>query len=203
MYGNKKKYITISIALLFLLIVFFFVLRSDNDEDGLIFEVDDNLVELLDESVEATDQTETIEQLIVDIKGEIENPGVYTLDPGARIRDLVQQAGGFTTDADERQINLAQRVQDEMIVIVPKIGEEIPQQLQTGSGDISQNDGIKVNQATQEDMMKLKGIGPSKAQAIIDYREENGPFQHVEDLLQVTGIGEKTLENIRDEIIIP
>src|SRR5699024_7733105 len=110
----------------------------------------------------------------------------------------IQMAGGFTEDADESQINLAQKVHDEMIIVVFKLGDE-PSSEENNTGRDSTGK-VRINYATQEEIETLNGVGPSKAQAIIQYRDENGLFQSAEDLLQVSGIGEKTLENFRDQL---
>lgn len=166
----------------------------------------------LEEPVEAVAAEEEIESsplMIIDVKGAVTSPGIYEMKEGDRIHDLINQAGGFTKEANEAEINLAQRLQDEMVIIVPKEGE-ILEEISSVSTAISSNtmaesagDKIKLNDATQTELETLNGIGPSKAQAIIDYREENGAFQSVEDVLQVNGIGEKTLENFKDDIIVP
>lgn len=148
-------------------------------------------------------------EVIVDIKGEVNKPGVYELQTGDRVQTVIERAGGFTENADEQQINLAQKVHDEMIIYVPKVGEieeplpPLPQSSRSGAVNDGSSDLIRVNSATEEELTKLQGIGPSKAQAIINYRDEHGPFQQAEDLLEVNGIGEKTFENIRDHIIVP
>ena len=141
--------------------------------------------------------------VLVDIKGEVSQPGVYELDSEARVKDVVELASGFTGKADESLINLAQKVHDEMIIIVPAEDEADV----IGNGEASSVDSsvekVRINYATQEEIETLSGIGPSKAATIIQYREENGLFQTIDDLLEVSGIGEKTLENIRDQIQIP
>lgn len=136
--------------------------------------------------------------IMIDIKGEINNPGVYETQEGARVNDIIQMAGGFTEKADERSVNLAQRVQDEMIIIVEKKGQE-----NENSYSVNENQKIKVNIADASELESLNGIGKTKAEAIVKYREENGYFSSIEDLLNVSGIGEKTLENIQDDIQIP
>lgn len=166
----------------------------------------------LEEPVEAVAAEEEIESsplMIIDVKGAVTSPGIYEMKEGDRIHDLINQAGGFTKEANEAEINLAQRLQDEMVIIIPKEGE-ILEEISSVSTATSSNtmaesagDKIKLNDATQTELETLNGIGPSKAQAIIDYREENGAFQSVEDVLQVNGIGEKTLENFKDDIIVP
>lgn len=142
------------------------------------------------------------EKLIIDIKGEVKNPGVYEFQHGDRVNDLIKKAGGLLESADETEVNLAQKLQDEMIIIIPAKGEAGETGMQNNSN--VQSDGtVKVNYATQTELETLPGIGPSKAKAIIDYRDEHGFFSQREDLLQVSGIGEKTLQNLEDYIQIP
>lgn len=138
---------------------------------------------------------------IVDVKGEVKNPGVYDVSPDSRIDDVILLAGGFTEKADELQVNKAQKVHDEMMIYVPEIGElnTVPDQV-SASADSKK---IQLNVATKDEIVELPGIGPSKADAIIQYREENGLFTSVEDLLEVNGIGEKTLENLLEYVQIP
>ncbi|RDW19254.1 competence protein ComEA [Oceanobacillus arenosus] len=136
---------------------------------------------------------------IVDVKGAVVKPGVYEINIDSRVIDVIQKAGGFMTDADQTGVNLAQKVQDEMVLVIPKIGEQA-----TMVGGTSDDSGkIRINYATQEEIESLNGIGPSKAAAIIAYRDEHGFFQTVEDLLEVSGIGEKTLENMKDNLQVP
>lgn len=137
---------------------------------------------------------------VVDVKGAVKKPGVYEVGLDSRVHHVIELAGGFTDDADTNQINLAQKVHDEMSIIVWRIGEDSVTHVdgQTGSGG-----KVRINYATQEELETLNGIGPSKAQAIIQYREEHGFFQTPEDLLNVSGIGEKTLQNFIDQIQVP
>lgn len=145
----------------------------------------------------------TTPYVIIDVKGEVNKPGVYEVSSNARVNDVIELAGGFTKDADQNLINLAQKVHDEMSIIVFKIDEE---GVAAGAGDSSGSQAsgkIRVNYASQEEIETLNGVGPAKAQAIIQYREENGLFQSPEDLLDISGIGEKTLQNFIDQIQIP
>ncbi|WP_246001089.1 helix-hairpin-helix domain-containing protein [Oceanobacillus piezotolerans] len=139
--------------------------------------------------------------VLVDVKGEVVNKGVYQVNSNARVNDVISKAGGFTAKADETQVNLAQRVQDEMVIFIPEKGEGT-QQIMEGASSTG-TDKIRINYATQEEVEKLSGIGPSKAAAIIEHREEHGFFQTADDLLEITGIGEKTVENIKEEIQVP
>lgn len=142
------------------------------------------------------------EEVLVDIKGEVNSPGVYELKNNARVNDVIKLADGFTKKANESDINLAQKVHDEMIIIVSSV-EGDSTSSPSSDNTSSQTDKIRINYATQEEVETLSGIGPSKAQAIIDYRDENGLFKTIEDLLNISGIGEKTLENIKEDIQVP
>ncbi len=146
------------------------------------------------------DSTST--QIVVDVKGEVQKPGIYKLEEGLRVQDAIERASGVTKEADMNHVNLATKVADEMVIYIPAIGEEPVVPMSTG-GSMDQNkSGVNLNTATLEELQTLNGIGPSKAQAILTYREENGPFKTIEDILQVSGIGEKSLEKIKTEILI-
>lgn len=145
--------------------------------------------------------------VVVDVKGAVHHPGVYTLPAGSRVVDAVERAGGFLAEADPERINLAQPLTDGMAFRVPFQGEEVGP---TGNGapmisTVGESGGstkININTATASELDTLPGIGPAKAAAIIQYRTEHGPFQHVDELLEVPGIGEKTLQNLRDLITV-
>lgn len=153
--------------------------------------------------------TEKTNKIYVEIKGSIAQPNVYQVAADARINDLVKLAGGLTKDADSRQINLAQPLQDGMSIYVPKKGEDLLVQEQTGSpatssaiGEAGVPNKINLNQADATQLQQVSGIGPKKAADIIDYRQKDGPFKSVDELTNVNGIGEKTLANIRDELCV-
>ena len=160
---------------------------------------------------DATRQAETVQtEVVVDVKGAVQHPGVYALPAGARVIDAVERAGGFLPEADPDRINLAQPLTDGMAFRVPFQGEEAGA---GGLADVSStlisspvgNSGsgkVNINTATASELETLPGIGPAKAEAIIQYRTEHGPFQHVDQLLEVPGIGEKTLQNLRDFITV-
>ncbi|NEU31623.1 competence protein ComEA [bacterium LRH843] len=136
--------------------------------------------------------------LVVDVKGAIKNPGVYKLEEGSRVHELIEKAGGFLPEADEMQLNLAELLHDEMMIYVPEEGEET----KTSSNNQRDDGTIRINEADAGTLEQLPGVGPAKAQAIISYREEHGPFKAVEDLMQVSGIGPKSFEKLRDKISI-
>lgn len=153
--------------------------------------------------------TDKPDKIYVEIKGSVAQPNVYQVAADARINDLVKLAGGLTKDADSRQINLAQPLQDGMSIYVPKKGEDLLVQEQTGPpvtssaiGEAGVPNKINLNQADATQLQQVSGIGPKKAADIIDYRQKDGPFKSVDELTNVNGIGEKTLANIRDELCV-
>ncbi|MFJ7737900.1 helix-hairpin-helix domain-containing protein [Lysinibacillus sp. NPDC097287] len=172
------------------------------------------------ETIQPTEQTETkgpvekavLQQVLVDVKGAVLHPGVYSLNEEQRIIDAVQLAGGYSTEADTQLINHAQKVQDEMVIYIPMKGEKLDEvtsgfvsmpTADTSAGGGSAKDGkVNLNKADEAALTTLSGIGPSKAQSIISYREENGGFQTIEDLKKVTGIGDKTYEKLKDSITV-
>ncbi len=137
--------------------------------------------------------------VIVDVKGAVKKPGVFHMNAGQRVNEAILLAGGFLDEADPNRVNLAQAVQDEMVIYVPELGEEGEPLLQASRKD----DGkVNLNQAVSSELETIPGIGPSKAKAIIAYREENGNFNKIEDLTNVPGIGDKTLESIKEYISV-
>lgn len=144
-------------------------------------------------------------EVTVDVKGAVHAPGVFTLPGGSRIVDAIQAAGGATDQADLESINLAQKLQDGSSVTVPIKGQAAGATAGSASSshDSSTPTGkVNINLATVDQLDTLEGIGSTRAKAIIQYREQHGPFQSVDDLLQVKGIGPKLLETIRDRLTV-
>lgn len=156
---------------------------------------------------ESTDPVE--EKIIVEIKGQVLKPGVYTLKTNQRLNDLVNVSGGVTKEANLRFVNLAMKIMDGDSFYIPSITEEETGEItaQNSGGIASLGDGksdgkIDLNNASKEELMTVTGIGPATADNILMYREENGPFKSVDGLLQVNRIGEKTLDKIRDSFFV-
>lgn len=172
---------------------------------------------------------EKVEEYMVDIKGEVNNPGIYKLKKGSRVIDVVGEAGGLTESADTSVINLSKKITDEMVIIIysrqevenwvaTKQQEEYLQKkcLLEEEGQV-ENDAcieektepeekqpstmVNINTATKEELMTLPGIGETKAEAIISYREKT-PFKKIEDLKNVSGIGDSTFEEIKSNITV-
>ena len=158
----------------------------------------------------SSQQSSQPDKIYVDLKGAVKHPGVYALDQGSRVFDLLEMAGGLTEDAAERALNQAQLLVDQQSLYVPTMEEweaesQGPQANLVGSQDplvSSPNSGkVNINQADLAQLETLPGIGAKKAQAIIDYRTANGSFHSLEDLGKVKGIGPKMLEKLKDLVI--
>jgi len=190
-----------------------FFLLFTKTQDETVQETDDMFPLLENEVATQSTETEGIAQvnetILVDVKGAIKSPGVYKMEQYERVQDVVDKAGGFKKHADETMINLAQKLTDEMVIYVPMEGEEPLEGIPliaseaTANPQATEEGKVHLNSATQQEVETLNGIGPKKAEAILMYREENGPFHSVEQLTEISGIGEKTVENIRDQIVVP
>lgn len=135
-----------------------------------------------------------IEEIIVEIKGAVARPGVYSISKDKRLNDLLELAGGKTDLSDMRSVNLAKKLKDGESYVIPAVGEEpLP------SDEPSDEEGkLDVNTATREQLMEVPGIGPATADNILRKREELGEFKTIEDLLEVDRIGDKTLEKLKE-----
>ncbi|MBD7958680.1 helix-hairpin-helix domain-containing protein [Microbacterium sp. Sa4CUA7] len=140
----------------------------------------------------------------VHVSGAVTTPGLYRLDEGARVVDAVSAAGGFGDAADEAAVNLARVISDGEQLHVPVIGEAPPPELAPGAGGPGTAPGGKVNlnSADIATLDTLPRIGPAMAQRIIDWRDENGRFTSVDDLLAVPGIGDKMLAALRELVTV-
>lgn len=147
------------------------------------------------------------ETVQVYICGAVVSPGVYTLPGGSRVVQVVEAAGGFLPDAEEKILNLARKIEDGEQITVWTREEaenmeitETPQQNTGGTEQASGSGKVNLNTAGKEELMTLSGIGESRADAIIAYREANGPFGSIEEIMNIEGIKEKMFEKIRGSI---
>lgn len=195
------------------------------DEDIIVEDVKDDYK---NESEEETN--EEINKVFVDIKGAVINPGVYEIDSDKRVIDVVNMSGGLSDDADTSLINMAKKVEDAMVIIIYTVNEVKQASTHNSVSKIidntcicpnikndacldnenndSQNDEdvavdkININTATLTELQTLPGIGESKAQNIIDYRDTNGVFSSIEEIVNVSGIGNSVYEKIKDYITV-
>lgn len=215
---NKEKIIG-SIAILGISIVFIvvgYIMSSPKETINTtdykdIFVETEKTSEVKDVKGVVTTSTNSVEanDIKVDIKGAVKKPGVYKIEKGSRVVDLIEIAGGVTPEADLNGTNLAKNLEDENCIVIYKKGEVEEMQTSsnsiinlTGSSSQSNSDIININTANREELKTLIGIGDAKADAIIKYREENGGFKAVEEITKVNGIGEKTLSKFIDKVDI-
>ena len=138
-------------------------------------------------------QEEKSEILCVFVCGAVKCPGVYELPKGSRIYEAIEQAGGLKKSADITGVNQAQVLEDEMQVFVPTKGE---------GNESTESGKVNINMATKEELMTLSGIGESKADSIIQYREQQGKFQNIEDIMNISGIKDGLFQKIKDYITV-
>lgn len=176
-------------------------LMAENQEEVSTEEAKTSSDEMKEE--EASDKSK---EIVVDIKGEVNAPGVYQMEEGSRIIDVIDKAGGLLDEAETTAVNFAQILSDQMVIYVPKEGEEPPVDSLTTEEQTDETETettqVDINKAEKEALMTLKGIGNSKAENILSYREENGLFETIEDIKNVSGIGEATFENLKDSITV-
>lgn len=144
-------------------------------------------------------------EVIVHIEGEVVNSGIYRLSEEARVIDAVEAAGGLKDTADRKKVNLAKRVIDEEFIYIPSVDEEEFPSFQMNSasvGNIKSSHLLNINKASKNELEGLPGIGATLADRIIEYRNHNGGFNSIEDIRNVSGIGEKKYTDIKDLITV-
>lgn len=163
-----------------------------------------------DESEESSSKASAETEVYVDVDGAVASPGVYRLKDGARVSQAIDAAGGLTAEADVTGLNRASKVTDGQKIYVPTVGEQQTALAAGGaeggaatvSGAGTSSGLVNINTASAAELQTLSGIGPSMAQSIIDERTQNGAFASVDDLMRVSGIGEKKLAKIKDCICV-
>ncbi len=225
-YCHKKQIIFFSFILVLSVVFSFLVYRHcfqkkpSHKKDSVI------LVGKKEDMMQEKEETEEEVYYQVDIKGQVNAPGIYSVKKDSRVIDVIRLAGDLTEIADTSVLNLSKKVVDEMVIVVysrseveqftvTKEKEKQQQQacLQPSEESI-QNDAcisekeqasstkISLNNATKEELMRLTGIGEAKALAIIAYRQEHGPFQSVEEVKNVSGIGDELFAKIQEDITL-
>ena len=193
---NVKSIILAFVCSLVLIIgaLFYFNQNKTEDYSGVSFSNISNEINNKDERAENRHD----EKIFVDVKGAVKHPGVFETTKDKRVKDLIEEAGGLLEDADTSTLNLSQKVKDQMVIYVLKHGEK-PKKISDSSSS-SNTDVININTANKEQLMKISGVGKTKAEAIIAHREKNGDFKKKEDITKVRGIGKSTFEKIKDKI---
>lgn len=163
-----------------------------------------------DKEIEENNKKEETSKVVVDIKGMVTNPGVYEVDSTMRVNDVIQLAGGLIEGADTSLINLAKIVTDEMTIIIysnEEVQEKYKEEVCVCDCPLIENDAcvdngegdhlININTCTLDELMEINGIGKTKAEAILKYRESNGDFNSIDDIKNVDGIGDALFEKIK------
>lgn len=204
--SNKVVCICIILNVILVLVIICMIFVNNNliSEDIDIQNTENNIQEI--EAVREIEESKI--KIKVHITGAVKKSGIYELDEAARISDVIEIAGGITSEADLTKVNLAYQVLDGQKIIIPSIrvendgnyiiensGENIIQE-ETNLKDLK----INVNTATVSELMTLQGVGKSTAEKIINYREENGKFKNIEDIKNVSGIGESKYNQLKDYI---
>ena len=177
----------------------------DEDTDYLQnFREENNNLTIENKVADTNLETVSNNTIVVEIKGEVMNPDVYTLNEGSIIKDLIEAAGGLTQEADISNINRAKEIKNHELIIIRNINDlNIEEEYATEDKEINEesDDGkISINDSDLSKLKEIPGIGEVKANSIISYREKNNGFKSIEELKNVDGIGEKTFEKIKDSI---
>lgn len=221
---SKKQKIILSIVIsIIFVLVLIYVYQNLYEEDAeIILTNEENVLDAetneivdLNEEISSQNNRESEETVVVHVIGEVNNPGVVTLPEGSRIIDAINMAGGKTEEADLSKINLAYIVEDGTQIYIPRINEDLNQVnlISDGAGvgvvitdsNVEENEvdsKVNINTASKEKLETLPGVGETTAQKIIDYREANGKFKTIEDIKNVSGIGDAKYESLKDKITV-
>lgn len=180
---------------------FFFILNDKNSTIPIQDTVQDNqTVPAAGESAAGRESAGTV---FVDVSGCVKHPGVYEVTSTSRVFEVIEKAGGVTKDADTSSINQAEPVTDGQKINVPDKKSGSPVQGSSAAAEQQSPDGkVNINTADSEELQKIPGVGPVTAENIISYRESNGSFKSIDDIKNVSGIGEKTFEKMKSTIVL-
>ena len=209
---KKEQKIKIAITLFVIIIAIFYYIYSQNQKE-IFFEESKQENEVQ----EKTEETEN-KKIIVHVSGAVKNEGIVELEEGARVANAIEKAGGVRDDAYTKDINYALKLEDGMKIYVPTI-EEAKQEKEevninsessnyiissnnTKTNENSNGQKVNINNADESELDELPGVGPSTAQKIIQYRKENGEFKSIDELKNVSGIGEAKFQKIKDLICV-
>jgi competence protein ComEA len=204
-YYNRKYFLIVFIILF--LVILYFVLAFKNKSEEIV--TNENPL-IKEEVVKVEDEISTC---FVDIKGEVAVPGLYEIEMNKRVMDVIEMAGGLLSDADTSNINLSMKVNDEMVIIVPKkdndnnkveykINNDAEVNKNSNNTNHNLSSKVSINNASLEELMSVSGIGEVKAKKIIEYRNSHGKFASLDELTNVSGIGAKTLEKIKEYLTL-
>lgn len=209
----KQYKLALVIALIGVVIAGFMMLQREQKQENNIQQLMEQTSYSSSSTTEKSKQRSENDQgdknegmVTVDVKGAVKKPGVYQLKSSSRVHDALLKAGGMTDEADLKSINQAQKLVDEAVVYVAKVGENVVDVTTNTNASTATSQAkaglVNLNTATEADFQTISGIGQKRAQDIIAYRETNGKFKSVDDLKNVTGIGAKTLEKLKEYVTV-
>jgi competence protein ComEA len=204
---KSKKVFVIGGLILVLLIGSFLIFSHEDKDEVIAYNIDST-----------TNITTSVNKIHVDVKGNVKKPGVYEVDEGSIVLDAINKAGGLKSNSYTKNINLAMKLKDEMVIYVYKSSEVnktttkvlndvtcttniIKVDEPTTSSNSSTSSLVNINTASIDELLTVTGIGESKAKAIVEYRSST-PFKTIEDIMNVTGIGESLFAKIKDYITV-
>lgn len=176
----------------------FLVVALSKQNDNNIVQNDTATIDNTNVDSSDIESTNSNKQIYIDVKGEVNNPGVYKMKAGSRVTDLIRNAGGFKKDADQTAVNLAKQLADQDMIVVYKVGQG-PKANQT---DDVEKEKVNINKADSDELQKLDRVGEKMAQKIIDYRNQHNGFHSIDEIKQISGFGEKTFERLKDSLTI-
>ena len=227
-FNKKQKIIIAMIGSMLIIAILYYIYTKEENEN--VISTEDNVIENVVADAEESEETtkEEINKIIVHVSGAVNKEGIVELEENSRIADAISQAEGLKENADTKNINLAFKLEDGMKIYIPTIEESqkaneqnqkenvidetskyvtssggVIQEQQTNKNvDVKKSEKININTATQTELETLPGIGPSTSLKIVNYREENGKFKSIEEIKEVSGIGDAKYENIKDLICV-
>lgn len=207
---DKKNLICVGVVFIISVIVFAIFIIKNNLQNNYNFELNDSVENISEINNTIGENNVDNRQMYVHIVGEVINSGVYELVDGERIIDIIKKAGGVTEQADLSKVNLAYKLLDGQKIIIPNVSESSDNDfvyvINNAGNNVISNDGvnakININIASQTELETINGIGASTAKKIIEYRDKNGYFKSVDDLMNISGIGKSKVDNIREYVVV-
>ena len=225
---NKKQKVIIAIIGSMIIIAFLYYIYTK--EDNMVISAEENMLGNIVGNLEENEETtkKATDKIIVHVSGAVNKEGIVELEENSRISDAINKAEGLKENADTKNINLAFKLEDGMKIYIPTVEETIEKNEQNQNGNMidqtskyvtsssgvvqeeqtnekseqNKNEKININTATQTELETLPGIGPSTSLKIVNYREENGKFKSIEEIKEVSGIGDAKYENIKELICV-
>ncbi|MCK8826957.1 helix-hairpin-helix domain-containing protein [Natroniella acetigena] len=195
---KKDDLVLIGLLIIFMVVSVILIVRNNqfNFQEAVEINSSTEREIKIEEEEELLKQQEEQEKIFVHLGGAVVEPGVYEIEAGARLYQVIEEAGGPTAEADLNAINLVDQLRDGTRVMIPTQGSTSG----NGAEVNNANSKVNINTANQKELETLQGVGPALAEQIMEYRRQNGGFSELAELKQVSGIGSKTFDNLKSQI---